>query len=670
MFHRAPWMLITLALPGLAVFPGLAWAADNPRFIDPASSINRVTTLSQNWSDEVSNWFYNVPQGSRLIPYDWFLHLEQAESQDLFRDAAHIRKLGYIARIADPENPDALPIGFTKDAPYEDGTAGLGVTCAACHTREMHYQGTAYLIDGGPTTGDFERLLKSLATALKATAEDDAKFARFAAKVLPAGSRDDLSKALRAGMRAVSTQRTEYNQRNLPLDDKGHFGPGRVDAFGAIFNEVSVTFLGIPQNWRPANAPVSYPCLWDAPLHDRVQWNGAAENKTSPLGEVLFGTSEVGALGRNSGEVLGVFGNAEINAHELLIPRPYASTVNQENLMEIENSLKTLWSPLWPADQFGAINEDLRIKGEILFQDHCSKCHLPIDRDAEVRPVEAQMADVGTDQTMVKNFSRRASTGRLKGRRKTLLGTERFGQEDAVAAILKHVVERVILDPTLSPASIQRTMIAGATLLNPLESIDALNPGYRMTGTITVGGQKLVGRFDSLIAKAGSVSVEGGRFRLLTKDASPSTESQGNDVVDLRSRAGVEAAATRVEEIAVTEPKDGEDDNESFATTVNNATATIAYKARPLNGIWATAPYLHNGSVPNLNELLKPAAQRRKTFHLGSQEFDPVHVGFKEDPNGILFDTSLTGNANSGHEYGADLTDQERRELLEYLKSL
>ena len=120
----------------------------------------------------------------------------------------------------------------------------------------------------------------------------------------------------------------------------------------------------------------------------------------------------------------------------------------------------------------------------------------------------------------------------------------------------------------------------------------------------------------------------------------------------------------------MTEPKEGDDDNESFATTVKNATATIAYKARPLNGIWATAPYLHNGSVPNLNELLKPVAQRQKTFHLCSQEFDPVHVGFKEDPKGILFDTSLTGNSNSGHEYGADLTDQERRELLEYLKSL
>ena len=62
----------------------------------------------------------------------------------------------------------------------------------------------------------------------------------------------------------------------------------------------------------PANAPVSYPCLWDAPQHDRVQWNGAAENKVSPLGKILFGTEDVGALGRNSGEVLGVFGSATV----------------------------------------------------------------------------------------------------------------------------------------------------------------------------------------------------------------------------------------------------------------------------------------------------------------------------------------------------------------------
>jgi cytochrome c peroxidase len=89
-----------------------------------------------------------------------------------------------------------------------------------------------------------------------------------------------------------------------------------------------------------------------------------------------------------------------------------------------------------------------------------------------------------------------------------------------------------------------------------------------------------------------------------------------------------------------------------------------------LNGIWATAPYLHNGSVPTLTELLKKSGDRKATFHVGGLEFDPVNVGFVEDMTKPLFDTSVTGNSNKGHEYGVDLSHQEKKALIEYLKSL
>ena len=107
-----------------------------------------------------------------------------------------------------------------------------------------------------------------------------------------------------------------------------------------------------------------------------------------------------------------------------------------------------------------------------------------------------------------------------------------------------------------------------------------------------------------------------------------------------------------------------------FQVPLQKNKVKIGYKARPLNGIWATAPYLHNGSVPNLWELLKPAEDRPKSFHVGSQEFDPVHVGLVNDPKYPLFDTSAAGNANTGHEFGANLSEQDRKDLLEYLKSL
>ena len=90
----------------------------------------------------------------------------------------------------------------------------------------------------------------------------------------------------------------------------------------------------------------------------------------------------------------------------------------------------------------------------------------------------------------------------------------------------------------------------------------------------------------------------------------------------------------------------------------------MVYKGRPLQGIWATAPYLHNGSVPSLYQMLLPPAARTKTFYTGSREFDPKNVGYetgRSDDNSFQFDTSLPGNANTGHDYGnAELTDADR----------
>src|SRR5271169_5763503 len=105
------------------------------------------------------------------------------------------------------------------------------------------------------------------------------------------------------------------------------------------------------------------------------------------------------------------------------------------------------------------------------------------------------------------------------------------------------------------------------------------------------------------------------------------------------------------------------------------------YKAAPRDGVWATPPFLHNGSVPNLYEMLIPAKERTKKFYLG-REFDPVKVGL--DTSGksgtFLVDTTLIGNSNAGHSFengprgngviGPLLTDEQRWDLIEYLKSI
>ncbi|WP_249135250.1 di-heme-cytochrome C peroxidase [Bradyrhizobium sp. AUGA SZCCT0222] len=115
----------------------------------------------------------------------------------------------------------------------------------------------------------------------------------------------------------------------------------------------------------------------------------------------------------------------------------------------------------------------------------------------------------------------------------------------------------------------------------------------------------------------------------------------------------------------------------------NEILGELVYKVRPLNGVWATPPYLHNGSVPNVYALLSPVDERPKKFYLGNREYDPVNLGYKYDKltNGFEFDTSIRGNWNTGHEFadkppktkgviGKKLAPDERKAIIEYLKTL
>jgi len=103
---------------------------------------------------------------------------------------------------------------------------------------------------------------------------------------------------------------------------------------------------------------------------------------------------------------------------------------------------------------------------------------------------------------------------------------------------------------------------------------------------------------------------------------------------------------------------------------------TNGYANHPLDGIWLRSPYLHNGSVPTLRDLLEAPDKRPKTFYRGYDVYDPENVGFVSDvaeENGkayFKFDTTKPGNSNSGHTYGIDLSPDEKEALVEYMKTL
>jgi mono/diheme cytochrome c family protein len=118
----------------------------------------------------------------------------------------------------------------------------------------------------------------------------------------------------------------------------------------------------------------------------------------------------------------------------------------------------------------------------------------------------------------------------------------------------------------------------------------------------------------------------------------------------------------------------------NFGAEPRRAQPKMSYKASTRDGAWSNGPFLHNGSVPNLYELLLPVAERSKTFYLGG-DFDPLKLGLDTSMQGrgYLFDTSLIGNSNAGHAFeakpgkgviGPELSDYERYALIEYLKSI
>jgi mono/diheme cytochrome c family protein len=109
-----------------------------------------------------------------------------------------------------------------------------------------------------------------------------------------------------------------------------------------------------------------------------------------------------------------------------------------------------------------------------------------------------------------------------------------------------------------------------------------------------------------------------------------------------------------------------------------NFRKTNGYANMPLDGLWLRAPYLHNGSVPTVRDLLEPAARRPKVFYRGYDVYDPVKLGFKSnvaEENGRKYfrlDTEVAGNGNGGHEgrrFGTGLSIDDKESLVQFLKT-
>jgi mono/diheme cytochrome c family protein len=511
-----------------------------------------VIDLDQGWSHADQDGASFASFGSRMVPKAWLLHLENADGSPFVGEKG-MGALGFLLQAAPSAgNPDALPVGITvaRDATGREW-AGLG--CAACHTGQVDFRGTHMRIDGGQALIDFDAFEQATIDALERALADRGRFLRFADAIgTPEGRREPLRAEMTA-LRDKLAARHALNAAPVP------YGHGRLDAFGQIFNAVTVEFLGVPGNKHVPDAPVSYPVMWDASHLDLVQWNGSAPN------------AGPGPLLQNVTTALAVYGSLEVAGHDGLAGFP--SSVDFHKLGDIQDWFYKLKSPAWPEPVLGKLDGERVARGSAIYARECLGCHALSDRNDPKRQLKATLtplAQVATDPRMVRNFlDARVSSGPWKGRKAAILAGPELGEQAQSIDMVAHAA-------------------IGATLRHPLSAV---------------------------------------------RDAAVSWHTV--------YKAGI-------------------------------AQHPDYYKARPLSGIWASAPYLHNGSVPTLAELLKPSAQRVPKFWVGGREFDPEAVGNEsgEGPNRSLLDTSLPGNSNAGHEFGTALPDQDKRDLLEYLKSL
>ncbi|HEX8525494.1 di-heme-cytochrome C peroxidase [Allosphingosinicella sp.] len=588
----------------------------------------------QGWSEEERNHWYSASQGSRLMPLSWMRALERAEDRTPFLAPDNIRRFRYLTYTS-PSGSN-LPVGFAEDRQSDrrldftrlrwlpgqgDSEPWIGFTCAACHTAEVAVGERRVRVEGGPAMGDFQSFVEAVDAAVGATADDSTKWDRFAHRVL--GNADDATN--RVQLAAAFERYRRYRwiiaaMNRTPM----RAGFARVDAFGNIFNMASFFTRAWPPTAHPPTAPVSYPFLWNVPQHDRVQWNGSVPNLKIPIGS---GHLDAGAILRNTGEVIGVFGEVVTHRRSWLgILHPFRSSVNVTNLVRLETMLERLQPPSWPEDLLGPIDRSLLPEGERLYRRDCSDCHVPLARTDLTTPVIAQMSwfsptapahpygpnvPPGTDPLMACNaFYHESASGNLQGYKS---GGQRLGET-------AHVLDLLSVTVLYAAAAEWRQLLGAA------------------------------------------IEVYEGRDPLPVLENAP--------------------MPTVPETAGAQDPYPGLPDNYRQCVTrpwAGNGDKILGYKGRPLTGIWATAPYLHNGSVPTLYDLLLPPAQRPASFHLGTTQFDRAKVGYDTRPsaegNGFEFRTRdgrgnvLWGNYNGGHFYGA-YSEAERRALVEYLKTL
>jgi len=731
-----PWLKwsIGVAATGIAIAAGLfAWFVWLPVHSVPAlEHVDEYVWLDQGWgadqNAELRQRFYYTPQGTSLpqgasraaVRYRWFVNLELPWSTGRFAAPDHLRRYRFIVDPApSPTNPDQLPVGFTRRLDPGIGEQVLDIGCAACHTAELHFtrdgRTRAIRIDGGPAMHAFADMTPGnfgpeLLAALMNTAWNPWKFERFAARVLGPGwpaAAPRLKQELNATIFAMLGSGQNNPLRGLyPVQE----GFGRTDALGRLGNTVFGDHLD-SSNYQRSAAPVSYPYLWNAWKLDWMQYNGSVAQP----------------LARNMGEAMGVgaFTSLVSGTREPLpAAERFRSSVDIAGMQRIERTLQRLRPPRWPEEIFGPIDHARAARGQQLFIARCQECHGPHvsepARQQATAPLKASnemewrievipLEHIGTDPNAAMGFLTRRYDLSKTGLENAELAT----------ALRPLLIRHLARDVRFRLREVARAR-EGEPGHGPLGAAAASWPDPDVDATPSLPTAAF-SDLDTLLAKTVVPLPEIPDATQPPADDFPCDErcQLANLLWDLRHGAAHiessirkldvkslgEGAALNLVGILVRNRYYAEN-HVDYATqrclegfgALDLPRAVAGYKPRPLEGVWATAPFLHNGSVPTLYQMLLPPKERDRRFFVGRRDFDPVHVGFVTKPDadgkgdGFWLDTSIAGNHNTGHAFAADpemwkkhladpqanplpsgvigpeFSDAERYDLIEYLK--
>ena len=654
------WLFYAVVLLALLVGGALAFAYYPRHPLPKEEPVSEIVYLDQGWGAGLESkdrqTYYYTPQGTNIkgLRYEWFAKLEQPRNRKPFADPENLRAFGFLVDMKPTAaNPYQLPVGFAHHYDPNLREEMLDVTCATCHTGQFNVtrngKTVAVRVDGGEarhafTALDLGHFIPELILSLTKTWLDPFAFDRFAHAVLGdagyAAGKSRLHEELGKVILNFARQGVIDKSKHLyPVEE----GFGRTDAIGRIANTVFGDHVPRANNYRVGDAPVSYPPVWDIWKFDWVQ----------------YGASVRHPLARNVGEGMGVGAKFDFfDPYGKPVPaaKRYQSSTMIDNLTVIEGTLQRLRPPKWPEELLGNIDCEKAGAGKKLFEQHCAGCH---------GPFPATKTQVAWE-----------APGKLERDARMKRNDAEFGLAHLSEPPLAHWTVRVLpiavigTDPKAAENFVKNRVDLSSTGLTNEELRTLMRPLYEEDQARRHG----IGMSASDIQKA-----------LDAIDVRSVSTGAGLNYLGLLIRKQYRAdaryrAAENGEDLATSE---GADDDLFFGE-VDLPQSPLAYKARPLAGIWATAPYLHNGSVPNLYQMLIPAAQRDARFFEGRTEYDPVRVGYALEPlsgSGFWLDTKVTGNSNKGHEFsgaytgkpergvvGPLLTDTERYALIEYLK--